>query len=55
MLKNNGSNWSLSNGTITIKKEYLATLTEGETVFTVKFTKDNDCTVKLTVEDTTAG
>ena len=51
--KNNGSNWSLSNGTITITHEYLASLTEGETVFTVKFTKDNDCTVKLTVEDTT--
>ena len=51
--KNNGSNWSLSNGTITIKKEYLASLTEGETVFTVTFTKDNSCTLTITIEDTT--
>jgi len=40
-------------GVITIKKAYLATLTEGDTVFTVEFTKDNDCTVTVAIEDTT--
>ena len=50
-----GANWSLSEGTITIKKTYLATLEEGDAVFTVKFTKDNDVNVTITIEDTTEG
>lgn len=49
----NGANWSVSNGEITIEKEYLSTLTAGEKVFTVTFTKDNSCTLKITIEDTT--
>lgn len=53
--KNSGTNWSLSNGVITIEKEYLSTLTAGEKVFTVTFTKDNSCTLTITIEDTTAG
>jgi len=51
--KNGGANWSLSNGVITIKKEYLSTLSAGEKVFTVTFTKDNSCTLTITIEDTT--
>lgn len=53
--KNSGTNWSLSNGVITIEKEYLSTLTAGEKAFTVTFTKDNSCTLTITIEDTTAG
>ena len=53
--KNSGTNWSLSNGVITIEKEYLSTLTAGEKAFTVTFTKDNSCTLAITIEDTTAG
>lgn len=48
-----GANWSVSDGTITLKKAYLATLEEGENVFTFTFTKDNDVEVKITVEDST--
>ena len=51
--KNSGTNWSLSNGVITIEKEYLSTLTAGEKAFTVTFTKDNSCTLTITIEDTT--
>lgn len=51
--KNSGTNWSLSNGVITVEKEYLSTLTTGEKVFTVTFTKDNSCTLTITIEDTT--
>ena len=51
--KNNGANWSVSNGEITIKKAYLSTLTVGEKAFTVTFTKDNSCTLTITIEDTT--
>ena len=51
--KNSGTNWSLSNGVITVEKEYLSTLTAGEKVFTVTFTKDNSCTLTITIEDTT--
>ena len=50
-----GTNWSLSNGEITIKKAYLSTLTAGEKAFTVTFTKDNSCTLTITIENTTAG
>ena len=50
--KNSGTNWSLSNGVITIEKEYLSTLTAGEKAFTVTFTKDNSCTLTITIEDT---
>lgn len=54
VVKDSGSNWSLSaEGVITIKKAYLATLDEGNTAFTVVFTKDNNCTVTVTIEDTT--
>ena len=53
--KSSGTNWSLSNGVITVEKEYLSTLTAGEKVFTVTFTKDNSCTLTITIEDTTAG
>lgn len=53
--KNSGTNWSLSNGVITIEKEYLSTLTAGEKAFTVTFTKDNSCTLTITIENTTAG
>ena len=48
-----GANWSVSDGTITIKKAYLATLDMGVKTFTVKFTKDNDVDVKITISDTT--
>ena len=48
-----GANWAVSDGTITIKKAYLATLDEGDVVFTFKFTKDNDVDVTITIEDTT--
>ena len=48
-----GANWSVSAGTITIKKAYLATLDTGVKTFTVKFTKDNDVDVKITISDTT--
>ena len=51
--KNSGTNWSLSNGVITVEKEYLSTLTAGEKAFTVTFTKDNSCTLTITIEDTT--
>lgn len=53
VLKNGGTYWSLSNGVITIKKDYLSTLSAGEKVFTVTFTKDNSCTLTITIEDTT--
>ena len=46
-----GSKWSVSDGTITLKKAYLATLEEGDNVFTFKFSKDNDVNVTITVED----
>lgn len=48
-----GANWSVSDGTITIKKNYLSNLDEGDAVFTVKFTKDNDVNVTITVSDST--
>jgi hypothetical protein len=38
---------------ITLKKAYLSTLDVGNVVFTVKFTKDNDVTLTIIVEDTT--
>ena len=53
--KGTGSaNWSLSNGTVTMKAAYLSTLAVGEYDFRLTFTKDNDCHIALTVENTGA-
>ncbi|UJF34210.1 X2-like carbohydrate binding domain-containing protein [Paenibacillus hexagrammi] len=47
------SNYSESNGTVTIKKEYLATLGTGNQVFTLDMSGGTDPTLTVDVSDTT--
>ena len=47
------ANWSEDDGAITLKKEYLSTLSTGDVTFTFKFSASNDVNVTVTVEDTT--
>lgn len=49
----NSSNYSIDGLELTIKKEYLATLAEGEKVFTILMEIANDVSVVVTVVDTT--
>ena len=46
------TDYSYSNGTITVKKEYLATLETGDVTLTVK-TDDGNATLTVTISDTT--
>lgn len=47
----NPDNYTVVEGTLTIKKEYLATLTAGEKTFTIE-TDNGDCTIVITVVET---
>ena len=49
----NASNYSVSGLVLTIKKEYLSTLAEGDKTFTVTLAKSPDVVSVVTVEDTT--
>lgn len=49
-----GANWSVSGGNVvTIKKAYLATLTEGDHTVTLLFDSGSDAEATITVEDST--
>ena len=47
------ANWSVDDGAITLKKEYLSTLSTGDVTFTFIFSTSNSVDVTVTVEDTT--
>ena len=53
--KNNGENWAVSGGTVTLKKAYIATLEAGDTVFSLTFSAGNNANFTVTVTDTTPG
>jgi len=47
----NTANYTSSSGTLTIKKEYLATLANGDKTFTIVLSAGSDLTVAITVAD----